>query len=121
MTLKTIPILPSSDFDTTAAFYERLGFEERGHWPNEYLILRRAGDEIELHFWFAGSFDPKTNDFSCYVRGDTAAEAQALHDEWAANEFHDGELRTPIETDYGLLEFALIDPHANLIRIGGPY
>jgi catechol 2,3-dioxygenase-like lactoylglutathione lyase family enzyme len=116
---QTIPILPSSDFDATAGFYTRLGFEERGRWPQEYLLLARPGVPFELHFWFAGPFDPKKNDFSCYVRWDTAAEARALYDEWAAIELDDGRLTEPQATDYGLLEFALIDPHANLIRIGG--
>ena len=119
MGLKTIPQLPSSDFDETARFYENLGFTERNRWPGEYLILQRPADDLELHFWFAANIDPKTNYSSCYVRFDEAREARALHEEWKALGISSEHLRSLQETDYGLLEFALVDPHANLIRIGG--
>ncbi len=119
MGLKTIPILPSDNFEDTARFYERLGFAEQGRWESEYLILQRPDDELELHFWFTDSVDPRTNDVACYVRWDTATEARALHDEWASVDVAPGRLVPPNETDYGLLEFALVDRHGNLIRIGG--
>ena len=117
MAQKTIPILPSRNLDETVRFYSRLGFAEQGRWP-EYLILQRP-DHLELHFWFNNSLDPRANDVGCYVRWDTAAEARTLHDDWASVDFHPGRLHPPAETDYGLLEFALVDPHGNLIRIGG--
>jgi catechol 2,3-dioxygenase-like lactoylglutathione lyase family enzyme len=116
MGVKTIPQLPTDNLDATSQFYGRLGFVERARWP-EYLILER--DDLELHFWFAGSIDPLKNDASCYVRFDTAAEAGALYDEWVALGLKEDDLRAPVETDYGLLEFALIDKHGNLLRIGG--
>lgn len=119
MALTTIPILPSNDFDETVRFYERLGFAEQRRWPNEYLILERPADGLELHFWFTESVRRKENDVACYVRWDTAAEARALHDEWAAVDVNPGRLHPPTKTDYGLLEFALIDTHGNLIRVGG--
>ena len=117
MGLKTIPILPSADFDVTSKYYAALGFQEMGRWPDEYLTLR-AGDGLELHFWFNPQVERYTNDVACYVRFDSAAEAQALHDRWAALQLP-LELKAPEKTDYGLLEFALIDPHGNLLRIGG--
>ncbi len=115
---KTIPQLPSSDYDETAAFYGRLGFTERARWPDEYLILLRETDDIELHFW-SGRVDPLKNDSSCYVRFDTAEEARSLHAEWARANLPPDGLRELVETDYGLLEFALVDPDGNLIRVGG--
>ena len=118
MPLKAIPQLPSSDFDRSAAFYGRLGFSEGGRWPNEYLILVREADGLELHFWH-GRIDPLKNDASCYVRFDNADEARSLYAEWAAVDLPDGEVRPAVETDYGLLEFPLIDPDGNLIRVGG--
>ena len=117
MGLKTIPQLPSDDLDATSAFYNRLGFLERARWPEEYLILERA--DLELHFWFKCPVDPHTNDVSCYVRFDTAEEARALHDQWAELDMNAGRLHGPTETDYGLLEFAVVDPHGNLLRVGG--
>lgn len=115
----TIPILPSSDFDATAAFYGAVGFVERGRWPGEYLILRGPAG-IELHFWMNPALDPLTNAGGCYVRFDTADEAEALHDRWAACDLSGGRLHPPAATDYGMLEFALVDRSGNLLRIGGP-
>jgi len=118
MVAVTIPILPSADFDTTSAYYAALGFRERGRWPGDYLILDRT-DGVELHFWLRSDLDPLTNDVACYVRFDTAAEAQSLYDAWSAVQLRAGRLTEPHQTDYGLLEFALIDAHGNLVRIGG--
>ena len=119
MAVKTIPQLPSRDFDETSVFYSSLGFVERSRWPNEYLILERPADGIEFHFWFCDTLDPKTNDFSCYVRWDSADEASNLYQEWTSAGLSAEHLRPPVETDYGLLEFALVDPQANLVRVGG--
>ena len=114
----TIPILPSANFNATAAFYAAIGFEERGRWPGEYLILSGPAG-IELHFWMNTALDPLTSAGSCYVRFDAAAEAQALHEAWSACNVAGGRLHPPRATDYGMLEFALVDRHGNLLRIGG--
>jgi hypothetical protein len=74
---------------------------------------------LELHFWSNPTVDRKTNDVACYIRFDSAAEARALHDAWAPNVAPGARLDAPVETDYGLTEFALIDPHGNLLRVGG--
>lgn len=115
---KTIPILPSSDFDRTASFYATLGFGETVRYPDEYLIVERA-DGIELHFWFNSAFDPFSNDAGCYVRFGSADEATALHDEWAAAGVDATHLRPIEDTGYNLAEFALVDHDRNLIRVGG--
>jgi hypothetical protein len=114
----TIPILPSPDFDETMGFYSTLGFAERSRWPDTYLTI--SDDRgIELHFWSNDGVDPKTNDVACYVRFTSERVARALHDEWAGLDLAPGRLHPPRATDYGLLEFALVDPHGNLVRIGG--
>jgi hypothetical protein len=121
MSAVTIPILPSRDLDETVAFYATLGFAVRGCWP-DYLILIRP-EPIELHFWSNREVVAERNDVACYVRFTTAAEAQALHDAWApvaagwSGTFP--RLVAPRPTDYGLLELAMLDPHGNLLRIGG--
>ncbi|HEV7887883.1 MAG TPA: VOC family protein [Acidimicrobiales bacterium] len=127
-----IPILPSSDFAATVAFYSALGLFEAGQWPGQYLILRSAAG-VELHFWYcADGLDPTANDSGCYVRYDTDAEVLALYESWAAAGVADGDgsgdgeeggggrprLTAPARTDYGMVEFALIDPMGNLVRIG---
>lgn len=116
----TIPILPSADFDATAGFYALFGFDEAGRWPNEYLIIRHSGLDIELHFWPNPHVDRWTNDVSCYIRFGSPSDALACHAAWADVDVPaPATLSAPQVTDYGAAEFALIDVHGNLLRLGG--
>ena len=115
-----VPILPSRDLRETLAFYERLGFQDNGGpWEEwNYLIISRGG--AELHFWSEPSVDPLTTSFGCYLR---VADADALHAEWEGvgvprDETNGSRLEPPVDTDYGIREFALIDPSGNLLRVG---
>lgn len=117
MAATTIPILPSPDFDTTAAFYEHLGFTEGSRWDHYLIMEHPAG--IELHFFHSADLDEASNDHGCYVRFASDFEAQSLYDQWWAAAPDGADLREPESTDYGLLEFALLDPHRNLVRVGG--
>jgi catechol 2,3-dioxygenase-like lactoylglutathione lyase family enzyme len=115
-----VPILPARDLGATLAFYERLGFENRGDdWRRwNYLILGRGG--AELHFYADPAVDPLTTDFGCYLR---VADADELWREWdAVGVPHDSatgsRLTAPETTDYGMREFALVDPSGNLLRVG---
>lgn len=117
-----MPILPSRELAETLAFYERLGFRHSGGPWQEwgYLIIARGG--IELHFSHRPDVDPLTTDASCYVR---VPDADALHAEWdrigiTTDPATGSRLVTPIDTDYGIREFALVDPSGNLLRIGSP-
>ena len=116
MTERAVPILPSRDLAESLAFYERLGFENRGAPPEEwnYMILGRGG--MELHFLGrTTSFSDWTSPTSCYL---WVGDADALHAEWT-----DAGLapETPTTTDYGMREFTVLDPSGNLLRIGsGP-
>lgn len=118
MAATTIPVLPSSDFDATASFFARLGFAERGRWPDEYLIVD-DGNGIELHFTFDPNVAAGGNDHTCYIRFDSADEGRALHDKWREAGLDSHHLHPPVSTDYGLLEFAVLDLDGNAIRIGG--
>ena len=105
-----IPILPSPNLDETSLFYARLGFVEASRWAGEYLIVSR--DECEIHFWVCD--DPKMpENSSCYLYVDDAA---ALYAEYLGRGIE--RIEEPEPTDYDILEFSLIDPHGNLIRIG---
>lgn len=119
MAAVTIPILPSRDFDETSAFYARIGFNETDRYPGEYLIVRNDIG-IELHFFAKDDLDPDTNDAGCYVRFDSADEADTLYQVWRRSGLGWEHLRSPEDTDYGLREFAVLDCHGNLLRIGGP-
>jgi catechol 2,3-dioxygenase-like lactoylglutathione lyase family enzyme len=122
MAESAVPILPSRDLEGTLEFYSRLGFELQGA-PIEryrYLIIGRGG--IELHFWDAPNVDPLTTDASCYLRVD---DADALHREWErigvqTDPAMGSRLMPPVDTDYGMREFALVDPSGNLVRVGSP-
>jgi catechol 2,3-dioxygenase-like lactoylglutathione lyase family enzyme len=111
------PILPSLDLAATAAFYARLGFEQTGLWPDEYLIVTRG--DVGLHFFFAPDVDPRTSIAGCYLY---VSDADSLFAEFSRLGLPaDGIPRlhgAPQDTDYGLREFALVDPDGNLLRIG---
>jgi hypothetical protein len=118
---RSVPILPSRDLRETLAFYERLGFENRGAPPEEwdYLIIGRGG--IELHFYADAAVDPLTTSASYYVFVDDAA---ALHAEWEGLVEPDpptgSRIMPPVDTDYRMREFAVVDRSGNLMRVGSP-
>ena len=60
--------------------------------------------------------DPRTNTSACYLHVD---DAQALFEEWSATGVK-GRLHPPEDTEYGLREFAHVDPDGNLLRVGSP-
>lgn len=118
MTVQTIPILPSSDFDTTAEFFGLLGFEAAGRWVDSYLIIEHPIG-IELHFFWHEGLSPRANDHGAYIRFSAAEAVLDLHERWCSLELGSGRVTSPEPTDYGLVEFALLDPMNNLLRIGG--
>jgi catechol 2,3-dioxygenase-like lactoylglutathione lyase family enzyme len=113
------PILPSRDLAATSAFYGRLGFEQVGLWPDEYLIVMRR--EAGIHFFHSPSLDPYRSDAGCYLY---VEDADSLHEEFSRLGLpHESIPRLhgpPSATDYGLREFAVVDPDGNLVRIGSP-
>jgi len=117
-----VPVLPSRDLEETFAFYSRLGFELSGA-PIEtyrYLIIRRGS--IMLHFFDLPVLDPLTTAGQCYVY---VADADALYREWEAigvepDPKTGSRLMPPVDTEYGLREFALVDRSGNLLRVGSP-
>lgn len=114
-----MPILPSRDLRETLAFYEALGFENRGAPPEEwsYLILGRGG--IDLHFISQPDVDPLTTAASCYLYVDDAADLHATWSEIVVPDAATGSRVTPLEhRDYGMAEFAVVDPSGNLVRVG---
>ena len=116
MPAQTIPILASADFDETLRFYSTLGFLQRAR-AADYLALERP-EGFELHFWLDHQHNSLTNNTSCYVRMSKAAEVRGLHEQWAAKNTEGATLTEPVERENGMIEFALVDPHGNLIRIG---
>lgn len=121
MTEHAVPILPSRDLAETLEFYAALGFENRGAPPAvwNYLIIARG--TVELHFFGDPDVDPLTTAASCYVYVD---DADRLFRAWADLVVPDpptgSRLVAPVDSDYGMREFAVVDRSGNLIRIGSP-
>ncbi len=123
-----IPIFPSSGFDGTIAFYSHFGFAETARHGDEYLIVEHPSG-IELHFYGGGTVKPRTNDHAAYVRFQSVETLDQLYARWnglgntpafsrVAGKI--GRLHAPVDTDYGLREFAVIDHDGNLLRLGAP-
>jgi catechol 2,3-dioxygenase-like lactoylglutathione lyase family enzyme len=117
-----VPVLPARDLHETLAFYERLGFALQGAPIEQYGYLIIARGSIELHFFDQPGVDPLTTDAGCYVR---VRDADELHRDWKAlgvpaDPTTGSRLMGVRDTDYGLREFALVDPSGNLMRVGSP-
>jgi catechol 2,3-dioxygenase-like lactoylglutathione lyase family enzyme len=122
MAESAVPILPSRNLEETLEFYSQLGFELQGAPIERYRYLIIGRGAVELHFWDAPNVDPLTTDASCYIRVD---DADALYREWeqvgiARDAATGSRLVPPVDTDYGIREFALVDRSGNLIRVGSP-
>ncbi|WP_331769665.1 VOC family protein (plasmid) [Embleya sp. NBC_00888] len=120
LTGRTAPILPSRDLRATIGFYTRLGFTVDGHYPEEgYLIVGR--DDVEVHFSHTPAMDPRKDAGAVYLRLDDAVAR--VYEEWDRLDISGDPTATPrlvppSETDYGMVEFALVDIDGNLFRIG---
>jgi len=113
MATRAVPVLTSRDISTTLAFYEGLGFKNRGAPPEEwdYLILVREG--IELHF-VGPSAGQRAPGF-CFVYVD---DADSVYAEWQGKAVSPGRIERPLNTNYGMRVFAIIDPDDNEVRVG---
>lgn len=114
MTDHSTPNLPSSDLERTALFYAALGFEV-GFRDEGWMIMTRGGLIVEF---VPLAVDPATSIASCCFRVD---DLDALHQAFiTANLASDGwsapRLTAPVDQEWGMREFALIDPDGNLIR-----
>ena len=125
--VEQIPIFPSSDFDRTAAFYGRIEFTEANRFGEDYLIVEHDAG-IELHF-FPASTKPRTNDHGAYVRFGSTDQLDEIYSRWlgltntpafARVAGKIGKLHAPVDTDYAMREFALLDADGNLLRLGAP-
>ncbi|WP_031500987.1 bleomycin resistance protein [Bryobacter aggregatus] len=107
----TIPVLPSLNLDETVGFYTRIGFQVWSRHDDDYAILGREGSE--MHFFLMQHLIPSESFFGCYWK---VSDAVALHAEFTGLGLTN--LHPIEEKPWGMREFALIDPHGNLIRVG---
>ena len=102
------------------AFWGALGFVEAHRYADVGYLIVRHPMGVTLHFGLVGNdFDPLANGASAYLRCTTGDEAVALYEEWAEAVPADGEIHPPVDTWYGLVEWPILDPDRNLLRIGG--
>lgn len=106
---RTIPILPTTDLDRTAAFYRAAGMQEIARYEG-YLLMGLQG--VELHF----TTDPDaTGSGQAFVQVPDAARL------WKQLKSQNLPGLGPVEDrEYGLREFVVIDPDGNHIRVGSP-
>jgi len=113
------PIFPVRDVAAALEHYRCLGFEAVAYpgGDGEALIYGfvRYGP-VELHLARFAELDPTQSASACYLYVD---DADALHARWASAGAG-GRLGQPADTEYGLREFAYLDPDGNLLRIGSP-
>jgi catechol 2,3-dioxygenase-like lactoylglutathione lyase family enzyme len=113
------PVLPVRNVAAALERYAKLGFEGDAY--------REAGDEargpiygflhwgtVELHLTRFDELDPNANTSACYLYVD---DADALFARWKATGI-EGRFVAPVDTPYGLREFAYVDPDGNLLRVG---
>ncbi len=105
------PIMPTTDVRRTVKFYESLGFSVEVY--NDFVMTRR--DNVELFLSLNADHDPKRTASCVFVRVD---DANALRACWRTAGV--GDVRPLRDTDYGIREFAVIDPDGNMMLYGSP-
>jgi Glyoxalase superfamily protein len=105
---RSVPTLPSLDFNETSAFYRRLGFAEAFR---DLALMCMERDGVRLHFWLTGNARiPQST--SCWI---DVVGIDALHADFEPlRVIH---RRGGLETKpWGIREFDVADCHGNLIR-----
>jgi len=103
--------MPTTDVGRTVKFYEALGFSVVVR--DDFVMTRR--DSIELFLSLMPDHDPKRTASCVFVRVD---DADALHAQWRTT--GSDCIKTLRNTNYGMREFAVIDPDGNLMLYGSP-
>lgn len=114
---QAIPILPSRDLDQTIGFYRQLGFTGGRHeFDAHYAILSRG--EIELHFFTHRDLQAADSYAGCYLRVTDARSWFEVCSRAALPTAGIPRLDPLGAKPWGMLEFAIVDPSGNLLRIG---
>lgn len=109
--------LPAIDFEATARFYERLGFEVDFR-DDGWMILSRG--PLVIEFFPHPELEPRESWFSACVR---VSDVNALYAAWATAglpEHGVPRLTPPKDEEFGFRMFALVDPNGSLLRCMAP-
>jgi glyoxalase/bleomycin resistance protein/dioxygenase superfamily protein len=109
------PVVAVLDLEAAMDRYRRLGFNVVPSTGGErYAFVRRGPVSLHLTEWH--EHDPKRTAARVYIY---VSDADALQAEWAMAGV-EGRLRESFDTQYGLREFAYVDPDGTLHRAGSP-
>jgi catechol 2,3-dioxygenase-like lactoylglutathione lyase family enzyme len=116
MSDRATPNLPGRDFEVTAAFYGKLGFEV-GYKSPEWMVLERGG--LTLEFFPHPGLNPAQSWFSCCLRLDDLDGFYATCLEAGLAEAHQGmpRLHPPRIEAGGLRIGYLVDLDGSAIRL----
>lgn len=116
MTDQATPNLPSRDFDSTAAFYEKLGFRSVFR-DSGWMILKR--EDLMLEFFAHPRLDPLASWFSCCLRLDDLAGFYERCKSVGIHEISRGypRIHAPELQEWGGTMAALVDPDGTLLRL----
>lgn len=107
-------MLPVRHLAEAADRYTRLGFAVRSFEGGGYAFASRG--EVNFHLTTVERLQPDESTVAVFLY---VSDAHALHREWEDAAVV-GRLVPPVDTDYGLVEGAYIDPDGNLLRFGSP-
>lgn len=116
--LTVAPGVPTTDMGRTVEHYRRLGFTfyaAGSPSPAEAGFAIAERDGVALHFAVKKDHDPARTATWVYI---SVEDADAMKEEFAAAGADQG--RPVRDTDYGMREFAHIDPDGNLLLFGSP-
>ena len=109
------PVVPVLDLEAALDRYRRMGFNVTPYTGGaRYGFVDRGGVSLHVNEW--DEHDPARTAAHVYFY---VSDADALHAEWAAAGI-EGRLGAPFDTEYGLREFAFVDPDGTLHRFGSP-
>jgi hypothetical protein len=109
------PVIPVLDLDAALVRFRRLGFEVQPYTGGErYGFVERGPVSLHLTEW--DEHDPGRTGAHVYIY---VSDADVVYAEWRVAGV-EGRLGEPFDTDYGLREFAYVDPDGTLLRVGSP-
>jgi catechol 2,3-dioxygenase-like lactoylglutathione lyase family enzyme len=113
--VQAVPLLASADLDRTLAFYESLGFTNKGapHEEWDYLIIEYGGSE----FHFVGPQLGERQPGSCWVYAD---DVDSVYEQWTSGGADAARFTALGHTNFGMRAFTMFDPDGNEVRVGQP-
>jgi catechol 2,3-dioxygenase-like lactoylglutathione lyase family enzyme len=104
------PTFAVRDLDAAIAHHQRLGFSTRTYKGGGYGFA--SCDGTEIHLGLVPGDDPRTGSAYLFVE-----DADRLAEEWRTAGV---KVHSPVDTEWGQHEGAVVDPDGNVVRFGSP-